>query len=158
MENIKQVLVIGAGTMGAGIAQVAATAGHPVLLYDAADGAAERGLAGIDKFLGRSVDKGKIDAGERDAIRGRITACTALEDLAPAKFVIEAIVEDLDIKRDLFGKLEAHPNLALAAERPEFFELRASGGAGAIADEWHSDLTCQPEPSVMAILHSSPGT
>ncbi len=101
------VAVIGAGTMGAGIAQVAATAGHPVLLYDAAEGAVEGGLAGIDKFLGRSVDKGKIDAGERDAIRGRITACTALEDLAPAKFVIEAIIEDLDIKQDLFGKLEA---------------------------------------------------
>jgi taurine dioxygenase len=53
----------------------------------------------------------------------------------------------------LFGELEAHPNLRLDAERPEFFELRASGGAGAIADEWHSDLTCQARPSVMAILH-----
>ena len=53
----------------------------------------------------------------------------------------------------LFGELEAHPNLSLDAERPEFFELRATNGAGAIADEWHSDLTCQPQPSVMAILH-----
>lgn len=53
----------------------------------------------------------------------------------------------------LFGKLEGHPNLALDAERPEFFELRAEGGAGAIADEWHSDLTCQAEPSIFAILH-----
>ena len=53
----------------------------------------------------------------------------------------------------LFGKLESHPNLQLGAERPEFFELRASGGVGAIADEWHSDLTCQDEPSVLAILH-----
>ncbi len=52
----------------------------------------------------------------------------------------------------LFGDLEAHPNLSLDAERPEFFELRAEGGAGAIADEWHSDLTCQPEPSRIAIL------
>ena len=52
----------------------------------------------------------------------------------------------------LFGELEAHPNLALDAERPEFFELRANGGAGGIADEWHSDLTCQAQPSVMAIL------
>ncbi len=52
----------------------------------------------------------------------------------------------------LFGELEAHPNLHLDAERPEFFELHATGGAGAIADEWHSDLTCQEEPSVMAIL------
>jgi taurine dioxygenase len=53
----------------------------------------------------------------------------------------------------LFGKLEAHPNLSLATERPEFFELRANSGAGAIADEWHSDLTCQEQPSLLAILH-----
>jgi len=53
----------------------------------------------------------------------------------------------------LFGELEAHPNLALGGERPQFFELRASGGAGAIADEWHSDLTCQSQPSLLAILH-----
>ena len=52
----------------------------------------------------------------------------------------------------LFGKLEAHPNLSFSAERPEIFELRATGGQGAVADEWHSDLTCQPEPSVIAIL------
>jgi len=53
----------------------------------------------------------------------------------------------------LFGQLESHPNLQLGGERPEFFELRASGGAGAIADEWHSDLTCQEQPSLLAILH-----
>jgi len=54
---------------------------------------------------------------------------------------------------ELFGELEAHPNLKLGGERPEFFELHASGGMGAIADEWHSDLTCQEQPSVFAILH-----
>jgi len=53
----------------------------------------------------------------------------------------------------LFGQLESHPNLSLDAERPEFFQLRAEGGSGAIADEWHSDLTCQAQPSVIAILH-----
>ena len=52
----------------------------------------------------------------------------------------------------LFGDLESHPNLQLQSDRPEFFELRAEGGSGAIADEWHSDLTCQAQPSVMAIL------
>jgi taurine dioxygenase len=51
----------------------------------------------------------------------------------------------------LFGKLESHPNLSLGGERPEFFELRANSGAGAIADEWHSDLTCQAQPSLLAI-------
>lgn len=53
----------------------------------------------------------------------------------------------------LFGRLEGHPNLALDAERPEFFELKAVGGSGAVADEWHSDLTCEKEPSIFAILH-----
>jgi taurine dioxygenase len=52
----------------------------------------------------------------------------------------------------LFGELESHPNLSFDADRPQFFQLRAKGGAGAIADEWHSDLTCQDQPSVMAIL------
>ena len=52
----------------------------------------------------------------------------------------------------LFGDLESHPHLQLQSDRPEFFELRAEGGSGAIADEWHSDLTCQAQPSVMAIL------
>lgn len=53
----------------------------------------------------------------------------------------------------LFGRLEGHPNLSLDAQRPEFFELHASGGQGAIADEWHSDLSCQVEPAVFSILH-----
>lgn len=53
----------------------------------------------------------------------------------------------------LFGRLEGHPNLALDAERPEFFELKAEGGAGAVADEWHSDLTCEAEPAIFSILH-----
>ena len=54
---------------------------------------------------------------------------------------------------NLFGRLEGHPNLSLDTERPEFFELKAVGGAGAVADEWHSDLTCEAEPSIFAILH-----
>ena len=53
----------------------------------------------------------------------------------------------------LFGQLESHPNLSLNAERPEFFELHAYGGQGAVADEWHSDLSCQRSPSLIAILH-----
>ncbi len=53
----------------------------------------------------------------------------------------------------LFGELESHPNLSFGGERPEFFELHAAGGQGAVADEWHSDLSCQSQPSVMAILN-----
>ncbi|MBL26213.1 MAG: 3-hydroxyacyl-CoA dehydrogenase PaaC [Rhodospirillaceae bacterium] len=98
--------VIGAGTMGAGIAQVAAAAGHPVLLYDIAEGAAERGKQGIAKILARSVERGRIDTGERDATLGRITLAATLADMAPAGLVIEAVLEDLDVKRMLFGEVE----------------------------------------------------
>jgi 3-hydroxybutyryl-CoA dehydrogenase len=98
--------VIGAGTMGAGIAQVAAAAGHPVLLYDAAPGAAESAIARIGAALERAVGQGRLGAAEASATAARITACPGLEALAPAGLVIEAIVEDLGAKQDLFQALE----------------------------------------------------
>lgn len=100
------VAVVGAGAMGAGIAQVAAQAGHPVLLHDARSGAAEAGLSGLAKGLDALVAKGRLDQRERDAIVGRITVAPALPALAPAGLVIEAIIEDLAIKRSLFAELE----------------------------------------------------
>ena len=100
------VAVIGAGTMGAGIVQVAAAAGHTVYLFDTSPEAIDKGLAQIEKFLDRSVSKGRIEDEERIAILGRIQRCNKLEDLAPAKLVIEAIVENIDIKRSVFGQLE----------------------------------------------------
>ncbi len=100
------VAVIGAGTMGAGIAQVAARAGHPVLLYDAVDGAVEKGVARTTQGLDRLVERGKMSGGDRDALLARITPAAGLRDLAPAGLVIEAIVEDLDVKQQLFRQLE----------------------------------------------------
>ncbi len=100
------VAVIGAGIMGAGITQVAAAAGHPVLLFDAMEGAAavrarlEKGLAGL-------VAKGKMTEAAVAELIGRITIATSLSDLAPAGLVVEAIVERLDVKRKLFAALEA---------------------------------------------------
>ncbi|MDZ7809303.1 MAG: 3-hydroxyacyl-CoA dehydrogenase PaaH [Arhodomonas sp.] len=98
--------IIGAGTMGAGIAQVAATAGHPVLLFDAAEGAAEAGIERTRKGMGRLVERGKMSAEEVDAIIGRITPVAATADLAPAGLVVEAIVEDLTIKQKVFAEIE----------------------------------------------------
>jgi 3-hydroxybutyryl-CoA dehydrogenase len=98
--------VVGAGTMGAGIAQVAATAGHPVRLFDIAPEAAERAIAGIAGRLQRSVDKGRLTAVERSAILARLTPAADLTALAPALLVIEAAVEQLEIKRQLFAELE----------------------------------------------------
>lgn len=98
--------VIGAGTMGAGIAQVAAKAGHPVLLFDAMDGAAQRGLDGVAKGLGKLVARGKMSQHDVDALVGRIQVINSLNDMAPAALVVEAIVERLDIKQQVFGDLE----------------------------------------------------
>lgn len=98
--------VIGAGTMGAGIAQVAAKAGHDVLLYDAFEGAAQKGLAGVDKGLSRLVERNKMSRDDKEALLGRIRCVDALEDLSPSGLVIEVIVENLDIKQKVFAELE----------------------------------------------------
>ncbi len=106
LDTINAIAVIGAGTMGAGIVQVAATAGHDVYIFDTSEDAIDKGIAQIEKFLERSVAKGRIDDEARIAILGRIHRCNKLEDLASAKLVIEAIVENIDIKRSVFSQLE----------------------------------------------------
>ncbi len=100
------VAVIGAGTMGAGIAQVAAQAGHPVLLYDAAPGSPEKAIARTADGLARLVERGKFTAEDAAATVSRLTPVAKIADLAPAGLVIEAIVEDLAIKQELFKSLE----------------------------------------------------
>ncbi|MFO0989768.1 MAG: 3-hydroxyacyl-CoA dehydrogenase NAD-binding domain-containing protein [Alphaproteobacteria bacterium] len=100
------VAVIGAGTMGAGIAQVAAAAGHPVLLYDVAAGAVAKGIAGVRAGLDRLVERQKMTAGERDALVGRIAPVEKLDGLAGAALVIEAVIEKLAVKHEIFAALE----------------------------------------------------
>lgn len=100
------VAVIGAGTMGAGIAQVAARAGHPVRLFDVDAEAVKKGLDGIEKILARSVERGRLGAAEKEAIVGRIAPAAALAELADAKLVVEAIVERVEVKRSVFKELE----------------------------------------------------
>ncbi|HXQ68485.1 MAG TPA: 3-hydroxyacyl-CoA dehydrogenase [Alphaproteobacteria bacterium] len=100
------VAVVGAGTMGGGIAQVAAAAGHPVLLFDAIEGAAERARTAIGNALKRLVERGRMTAEAREALLQRIKVSTDLAQLAPARLVIEAILEELEAKRLLFKKLE----------------------------------------------------
>ncbi|MCP8466433.1 3-hydroxyacyl-CoA dehydrogenase PaaC [Pseudomonas sp. ZM23] len=101
-----KVAVIGAGAMGAGIAQVAALAGHPVKLHDNRPGAAAQAIDGIDRQLGRLVEKGKLDAAARGAIAARLQPVESIEALADSALVIEAIVENLEIKRSLLQQLE----------------------------------------------------
>ena len=101
-----EVGVIGAGAMGAGIAQIAALAGHRVCLFDTGMGAADRAKAKIGETLVALAAKGKLDRAAADTAAGRIVAVHALGDLVSAKLVVEAIVEDLTVKRNLFRELE----------------------------------------------------
>jgi len=100
------VAVIGSGAMGAGIAQVAATAGHQVLLFDTRPDAAAKAIDGIGKTYAKLVEKGRMGAVESDLARERLKAIGSLHEAAGAVLVIEAIVENLDAKRALFAELE----------------------------------------------------
>lgn len=104
---MKTIMVIGAGQMGGGIAQVSAQAGYSVILNDINEEFLTRGLSIIEKNLQRSVEKGKLDAAEKEAILNRITKSTALEDAASADLVIEAAVENLTIKSQIFAQLDS---------------------------------------------------
>jgi 3-hydroxybutyryl-CoA dehydrogenase len=101
------VFVVGAGIMGAGIAQIAAQAGHAVWLFDTREGAAEAALANVAKQLQAQAAKGRMTAADASAALGRLRAATSLDDAATAGLVVEAIVENLAAKRELFGRLEA---------------------------------------------------
>ncbi|MFJ3370273.1 3-hydroxyacyl-CoA dehydrogenase PaaH [Pseudomonas sp. NPDC086251] len=101
-----RIAVIGAGAMGAGIAQVAAQAGHPVLLLDNRPGAAAQAVDGIDRQLGKRVENGKLSAAARTATIARLQTVEAIEMLADCELIIEAIVENLEVKRALFRQLE----------------------------------------------------
>ena len=107
MNEVTTVGVLGAGTMGAGIAQVAAEAGLEVLLHDPDAGATDRALDRIGGFLARKVEKGQLTDDGLAAAVGRLGTSAMLEGLAVAELVIEAIPEDLDLKRDAFRRLDA---------------------------------------------------
>jgi len=105
--EIRKVGVVGLGTMGAGIAQVCIQAGLDVVGREVSAELGERGRARIDGYLSRGVDKGRLTAGEKDAALARLATTTDLADLAGCDLVIEAIVEELQPKRALFGELDA---------------------------------------------------
>ena len=100
------VAVIGSGAMGAGIAQVAAVAGHTVKLFDARSEAADKAIAGIRAVYGKLAEKGKMQPKDADAAGKRLVAISSLEEAADAALVVEAITENLDAKRGLFTSLE----------------------------------------------------
>jgi 3-hydroxybutyryl-CoA dehydrogenase len=114
---IKVVGVIGAGTMGNGIAQVFAQAGFSVRLVDVAQPMLDRARVTIEKSLAKFVEKGKLTAADRDAACGRLSTATSIDLLAEADYIVEAIVEQVDAKRALFTSLDAiaKPEVILAS-------------------------------------------
>lgn len=106
--TIQKVMVIGAGQMGAGIAQVCAMAGYDVYMNDLKEEFLERGLGGITKNLTRSVDKGRMTEEEKVGVLSRLQTTTSLEDAKHVDIVIEAAVENMDIKKTIFAELDKH--------------------------------------------------
>jgi len=100
--------IIGGGTMGSGIAQVAATSGCTVKLYDTNQAALDKAKASLEKILLRLIEKGRIDTSEKDRIQANIAYVSNLKDLADSNLTIEAIIENLDIKKKVFSELESY--------------------------------------------------
>ncbi len=115
--EVKTIGVLGAGTMGNGIAQVAAQTGYQVIMRDIKDEFVQGALKNIDKFLSKSVEKGKIEASEKDAVLGRIRGTTEMGDLKDADLVIEVVLEDIEIKKAVFKELDdiCGPDVILAS-------------------------------------------
>ncbi|WP_439152776.1 3-hydroxyacyl-CoA dehydrogenase NAD-binding domain-containing protein [Winogradskyella sp.] len=100
--------IIGSGTMGSGIAQVAATADCQVKLYDTNQVALDKAKASLEKILNRLIEKGRIDADEKNRIQSNISYVASLKDLSDSNLTIEAIIENLDIKKKVFSELETY--------------------------------------------------
>ncbi|HCO04019.1 MAG TPA: 3-hydroxybutyryl-CoA dehydrogenase [Actinobacteria bacterium] len=115
-EEIRKVGVVGCGIMGSGIVEVCAKAGMDVTYIEVDDERIQHGQASIDKSLARAVEKGKLDAAERDQVVGRIKGSTDLADLADCDLVIEAVTEELETKKQVFATLDeiVKPDVVLA--------------------------------------------
>jgi 3-hydroxybutyryl-CoA dehydrogenase len=114
--EIRKVGVVGLGTMGAGIAQISVQSGFDTVGREVSDELAERGRATIERYLTRGVEKGRMSQAERDGALDRFTPTTRLDDLADCDLVIEAVLEELELKRELFAELDriTRPDAILA--------------------------------------------
>jgi 3-hydroxybutyryl-CoA dehydrogenase len=116
VKQVRTVGVVGLGTMGAGIAQVSVQSGHETVAREVSDELAEHGRATIERYLTRGVEKGRLTDAERDGALARLTLTTELSDLAACDLVIEAVLEELDLKREVFSELDrvTRPDAVLA--------------------------------------------
>jgi len=130
--EIKKVGVVGAGIMGAGIVQVCAQSGYEVVVSEINDELLQKGLATVDKFLGRAVQKERITAGQKDEIMGRIHGTTDTGDFKDCDLIVEAIIENLELKKQLFKQLDeilpAHALLTSNTSSMTITEMAAATG------------------------------
>ena len=104
--EFKKVGIVGCGIMGSGITQVSAQSGYQMVVSETSDELLKKGLASIDSFLTKSVERGKVSQQEKDATLARIKGTTNIKDFNECDLIIEAIVEDLDLKKNLFAELD----------------------------------------------------
>jgi len=158
MTDIRTVAVCGAGgTMGAGIATVAARAGCRTICFDQSAESLDRARAGIDKFFAASVAKGRMTAGDHRAAMDRLSESTDLADLAEADIVIEAIFENLEIKRQLFKRLNdvCKPETIFASNTSTLSITQIASGCGR-EDRFVGMHFCLPAP-LIKLTEMSPG-
>ena len=162
--EIKSVAVIGAGTMGNGIAQVIAAGGFPVVLTDINEAALQRGLEAIDKSLQRLVSKQKLDANEKNALLARIRITTRLDDVAGCDVIIEAATENINLKLKIFGDLDriAKPTAILASNTSSISLTRIAGAtkrsAQVIGMHFFNPVPVMPLVELIRALQTSDAT
>ena len=130
--EISKLAIIGAGQMGSGIAQVAATAGLRVTLCDVSEDLARRGLTAVERGLSRAIEKGKLDSAEKDTVLARIRASVDLSPAADSDMAVEAVVENVDVKRDVFRRLDAllAPGAIIASNTSSISITRLASATG----------------------------
>jgi 3-hydroxybutyryl-CoA dehydrogenase len=155
--TIQTVAVAGCGTMGAGIAIVAARGGFRTVVYDTRQDALDRARAQTEAFFRKSVERGKLDAAKLPEIMGRLTGTTKVEDLAAADIVIEAVFEDLKVKHELFARLNAvcPPHTIFASNTSTISITEIAGGSGR-DDRFVGMHFCLPA-QLMKLVEMSPG-
>lgn len=155
--KIKKIAILGSGTMGAGIAQVAAQTGFEVLIIDVEQKFIDRALAGTAKSLQKAVDKGKMTAEDKDQVLGRISGSISYEDCNDVDLIIEAIVENMSIKKEVYKKLDdICPQHTILASNTSSLSITEMASATQRADKVAGMHFFNPAP-VMKLVEIIPG-
>ncbi len=157
MSNIQTVGVAGSGTMGTGIAIVAARAGMKTIVYDTQQAALDRAMRQIGGFFGKSVERGKMTEAQRDAALARITTTTTMAGMQPCDLVIDAVFEDLKVKHQLFSELDkVCPAHTIFASNTSTLSITEIAGGSGREDRFVGMHFCLPA-QLMKLVEMSPG-